>query len=189
MKNDDATDSPPLAAIVAMAHNGVIGRDGDLPWHLSSDLKRFRALTTGHVLLMGRRTWESIGRPLPGRHIVVLTRREPAGTRLAERVVTERDVSGALARIEAGFGPAGATVFVAGGVSLYEECLPAVEVLHLTRVQAEMVGDAVLELDLTGWRVVEARFCPAGDDDEHPSTYWHLVRGAPGRARVEAESW
>ena len=63
-----------LALIVAVSDNGVIGRDGDLPWRLSADLKRFKALTMGHHLIMGRRTWDSIGRPLPGRTTVVLTR-------------------------------------------------------------------------------------------------------------------
>jgi dihydrofolate reductase len=63
-----------LSAIVAVAENGVIGRDNELPWHLSADLRRFRRLTTGHAIIMGRRTWESIGRPLPERRSIVLTR-------------------------------------------------------------------------------------------------------------------
>ncbi len=127
----------PLVAIVAMAGNGVIGRDHGLPWHLPGDLQRFKSLTMGHALLMGRRTFESIGRPLPGRRNLVLTR--AAGWQ-APGCETMPSTAAALAAIGAG-----EHLFVIGGAAVYLACWPLVQRLELTEVHAEIAGDTHLE--------------------------------------------
>jgi len=119
--------------VVAAARNGVIGRDGGLPWRLPADLQHFKRLTLGHPVLMGRRTWESLGRPLPGRTNLVLTRAEgyvaPGAT-----VVHSLDEALAVA------GPV-PVLMVIGGAELYRQCLPRAAVLHLTEVHADVEGD------------------------------------------------
>src|SRR5262245_54827093 len=102
-----------LSLIVAVARNGVIGRGGTLPWHLSADWKRFKQWTMGHTIVMGRRTWESIGRPLPGRRSIVVSR-NPEFRAAGAEVAVALDAAVALA-------PKDDEVFVIGGASLYEE--------------------------------------------------------------------
>ncbi|HZH03371.1 MAG TPA: dihydrofolate reductase [Myxococcaceae bacterium] len=136
-------------AIVAMARNRVIGRDNALPWRLPEDLKRFKRLTMGHVLLMGRKTYESIGRPLPGRTTWVLTRQPTWSAQGVERV---NDLAAALERA----GTEARTVFVAGGEEIYRLALPYVTRLYLTHVEKDVDGDARFpELDLAGWALTE----------------------------------
>lgn len=133
-----------ISLVVAAAENDVIGRDGALPWHLPADLRRFRALTTGHVVLMGRLTHESIvarlGHPLDGRTSVVVssTLRDPAD----ERVVLAGSVESAL-EVAASLGAlvGSGELFVAGGESVYRQVLPAADRIYLTRVHAEVTGD------------------------------------------------
>ncbi len=123
-----------LSLIVAMGRNRVIGRDGKLPWRLSADLKRFKALTMGHHIIMGRKTWESIGRPLPGRTSVVVTR-SPAYVAAGATVVDSLPGALTLAREDA-------EVFVIGGGQMYREALPLADRIYLTELQAEYPGDA-----------------------------------------------
>ena len=138
--NEDAV------AIVAMADNGVIGRDNGLPWHLPEDLKRFKALTMGHALLMGRRTYDSIGRPLPGRRNLVLTRNPGWQAPGCERVGSLEDARG-----RAGY----ATLFVIGGAEVFSLCWPVIGRIELTEVHAEPEGDTCLEdFDRRAWREV-----------------------------------
>ncbi|MFN8990622.1 MAG: dihydrofolate reductase [Betaproteobacteria bacterium] len=123
-----------ISLIAALASNRVIGRQGTLPWHLPDDLRRFKAITMGHPVIMGRRTWESIGRPLPGRRNVVITRQ--AGYQAAGAEVFA-DLNGALAAV------AGAPeVFVIGGGELYAAALPLAHRLHLTELHQSVEGDA-----------------------------------------------
>jgi dihydrofolate reductase len=124
-----------LVAIVAMSSNRVIGRDGTLPWHFPEDLKFFKRTTLGHPILMGRTTFESIGRPLPGRQNIVLSRTmEPR-----EGITVIRDVS-ELSRIC----PVDSTVFVIGGAQVYRELLPHCEGLYLTWIEQPYEGDTSL---------------------------------------------
>lgn len=133
-----------ISLVVAAAENEVIGRDGALPWYLPADLRRFRALTTGRVVVMGRLTHESIlarlGHPLPGRTSVVVssTLRDPAD----ERVAVAGSVASALA-LAAGLSTraGGGEVFVAGGESVYRQVLPSADRIYLTRVHAQVAGD------------------------------------------------
>ncbi len=126
----------PPVAIVAMAGNGVIGRGGALPWHLPDDLRRFRALTLGHAVLMGRRTFESLPRALPGRRNLVMTR--DAGWR-APGCVAVPSVAAALAAVGDG------RLFVIGGAQIFLACWPLIRRIELTEVHAQITGDAHLQ--------------------------------------------
>ncbi|MDW8322476.1 MAG: dihydrofolate reductase [Burkholderiales bacterium] len=123
-----------LAIVAAVARNGVIGVDNRLPWHLPEDLRHFKRLTLGHHLIMGRRTFESIGRPLPGRTTVILSR-DP--TYRAIGCLTAGSLQEALALC--GDDP---EVFVVGGAQLYAQALPLADRLYLTEIEADYDGDA-----------------------------------------------
>ncbi len=140
-----------LSIIVAMAENGVIGRGGQLPWRLSADLQRFKQLTMGHPIIMGRRTWESIGRPLPGRTSIVVSRRADFRPEFAE-VLTAADWSTALEL--AAVAPGGdAETFAIGGEEVFRAALATAQRLYLTRVLAEIDGDARFTgFDKQDWR-------------------------------------
>jgi dihydrofolate reductase len=125
---------PRLSLIVAVARNGVIGKSNQLPWRLPEDLKRFRTLTMGHHIIMGRRTWESIGRPLPGRTSVVVTRR---GDYAAPGALVVHSLADALAACTGDD-----EVFVIGGAEIYGEALPLADHIYLTRIDADYAGDA-----------------------------------------------
>jgi dihydrofolate reductase len=137
-----------LSLIVAMARNRVIGRDGKLPWHLSADLKRFRALTMGHHIIMGRKTWESIGRPLPGRTSIVVTR-NPSYVAAGATAVSSLAAALAAAREDT-------EVFVIGGAEVYRDALPLADRIYLTQLQADYAGDVYFPLLLPAqWRAGE----------------------------------
>jgi dihydrofolate reductase len=128
-----------------MARNGVIGKDGRLPWRVAEDLKRFKALTMGHPIVMGRKTWESIGRPLPGRICVVVTRRRDYA---APGAVVAHSLDEALERCAPH-----AEVFVIGGAEIYREALPIAQRIYLTEILADYEGDAFFPpLDRSQWR-------------------------------------
>src|SRR5260370_4260992 len=122
-----------LALIAAVARNGVIGRANALPWRLPADLKRFKTLTLGHTLMMGRKTFESIGRPLPGRTMVVISR---GGFRAPEGVQVVATVEEALAAAAAD-----SEVFVAGGAEIYQQTIARADRLYLTHIDSDFEGD------------------------------------------------
>jgi dihydrofolate reductase len=128
------TEARELQLIVAMAENRCIGRDGGLPWHISEDLKRFKRLTMGHAIIMGRKTHESIGRALPGRRNLVVSRRQGLELAGCETFPSVADA------IEAAWETDPAP-FVIGGASIYEAALPRVTRLHLTEVGRPVEGD------------------------------------------------
>ncbi|HWA69141.1 MAG TPA: dihydrofolate reductase [Rhizomicrobium sp.] len=131
-----------IVLVVAASDNGVIGRRGKIPWHISDDLKRFKALTLGHTVVMGRKTWDSLPRkPLPGRANVVVTRQP--GWR-CEGAVTVGSVGQA---VEGTSGP----VFVIGGGEIYAVALPHATRIELTEVHGQFEGDARFEFDRDGW--------------------------------------
>jgi len=137
-----------VSIVAAVARNGVIGADGGLPWHLPDDLRLFKETTLGHVLVMGRRTYESIGRPLPGRTTVVVTRQEGWSPGAGE-VVVAHGVEEALGRARA----VDDEVFVVGGGELYAAALPYADRLILTFVEQEPEGDTTFpEVDWDAWR-------------------------------------
>lgn len=167
---DPAPSAPRLTLIAAVGENGVIGLDGGLPWRLPADLQRFKALTLGKPVLMGRRTWDSLGRPLPGRRNLVVTR-QPGYAAAGAEVFA--DVELALAAC------AGSPeVMVIGGGDLYRQLLPRAAVLELTEVAAVVAGDAFFPPWQAGdWREV-ARSChPADERHAHPYCFVRRERG------------
>ncbi|TVP82941.1 dihydrofolate reductase [Thioalkalivibrio sp.] len=164
---DSTAVDPRLQIIVAMDPDRVIGRDNQLPWHLPEDLKHFKRITSGHTLVMGRRTHESIGRPLPNRRNIVLTRQ--AHWR-APGVEVHPDLESALA--VAGDVP----VFVIGGAELFREALPRAAVIHLTKVHRRFPGDVFFPPADDGWSVAWEE--EHGPDANHESgfTFQRLER-------------
>ena len=153
-----ATDRPVLAIVAAVAANSVIGGDNRLPWRLPADIKRFRALTSGHSVIMGRKTWDSIGRALPDRQNIVVTRRAAFSATGAE---IASSLAEALARVRL---PSPA--FCIGGGELYREALPRACLLYLTEIGRAFEGDATFpHVDPREWREVdrEARVEHAAD--------------------------
>jgi dihydrofolate reductase len=151
-------------AVVAIARNGVIGSQGTLPWRLSSDLKRFKKLTTGHCLLMGRKTYESIGRPLPGRQTIVLSR---SGQIDDPRVVCAANLSDVPALVEAG-----RRVMVVGGAEIYQTVMPHCSELWLTRVLADVNGDVCFpKIDWTQWEQTSIEALPSSEVDQWPTEF------------------
>jgi dihydrofolate reductase len=147
------TGGVPLALILARADNGVIGRGGGLPWHLSGDLKFFKAQTLGKPVVMGRKTFQSIGRPLPGRPNLVITR-DPACR--PEGVEVFADVETALTRAQGLAAESGASeIMVIGGGQIYALTLPLARRVYLTEVHATVEGDTrFASLDPDEWREV-----------------------------------
>ncbi|WP_018412373.1 dihydrofolate reductase [Methyloversatilis thermotolerans] len=140
--------TPRLSLIAALAANGVIGRDNGMPWHLPEDLKRFRALTTGHPIIMGRRTWDSLGRPLPGRTSIVISRQQDLSLPGA-LVVPSLDA----AIDAAASAPGGEEAFIIGGAQLYALALPRVHRLLLTELADAFDGDTAFPpFDRAAWR-------------------------------------
>lgn len=153
---------PRLALVAAVADNGVIGLGNALPWHLSADLKRFKTLTMAKPILMGRRTYESIGRPLPGRTSIVLTRNTDWRTK---GVSVVHSLDDALAIAHAG---AADEIMVIGGATLYERCLPTAERIYLTQIHRHFEGDTFFpSLGRGVWRELAREDVPAtvGDED------------------------
>jgi len=157
-----------LTAVVAVAENGVIGRAGGLPWHLPADLRHFKAMTMGRPVLMGRRTFDSIGKPLPGRRNLVLTRR-PLDVPGVEAVSS---VDEAIALV--GDVP---EMSVIGGAQLWAETLPRIGRLYLTRVHADVDGDTFFpEIDPAQWREVERREQAADEKNAYAMSFVTLDR-------------
>jgi dihydrofolate reductase len=158
-----------LAIVAAVAANGVVGLRNGLPWRLRSDLLRFRALTMGSTLLMGRATYESIGRPLPGRRTVVLTRNVGFA---AVGVETAHSWEAALAACRQG-------AFVVGGPEIYALALPLAGTIHLTEVDARPEGDAFMPaFDRSAYVETRCEHRSAGEGDDHGFAFVDLVRAA-----------
>ncbi len=142
-----------LALICAMSENRVIGRNNDLPWHLPEDLKYFKRTTMGSCMIMGRNTWESIGRALPGRTSIVITSRDDY---VAEGAEVAGSLNAAIERARSISAKSGSSeAFVIGGAVLYQAALPLADTIHLTRVHANVEGDTYLhEFDESNWKEV-----------------------------------
>lgn len=166
--------------IVAVSRNGVIGRDGDMPWRLSTDLKRFKALSMGKPLVMGRKTFESVGsKPLPGRPHVIVSRNaviEMPGVETATSVKEGLDQARVLAR-ETGAD----ALCVVGGGEIYRQTIADADELHVTHVETDLEGDTyfpAIEPDL--FELVEETAVPAGEKDNYPTRY-AIYRRRTGR--------
>jgi dihydrofolate reductase len=142
-----ALEGARLALVVAVAANGTIGVRGGLPWRLPADLRRFREVTTGHAIVMGRRTWDSIGRPLPGRQNIVVTR-TPGFAAPGADVAPSLDAALALVRLPP-------PVFCIGGAELFREALRRADLLYVTEIARDVPGDTVLPpIDAAVWREI-----------------------------------
>ncbi|MCX7152275.1 MAG: type 3 dihydrofolate reductase [Proteobacteria bacterium] len=149
-----------LSLIAAQARNRVIGRDNAMPWHLPADLKHFKALTMGHPVIMGRKTFEailaSLGKPLPGRRNIIVSRNR-------QFTVGGCTVVGSLEQAIAGCGTA-EEAFVIGGGEIYRQALPLAQRLYLTEIDAEFAGDATFpDFDKAQWHEVARSEFPAAD--------------------------
>ncbi len=158
-----------ISLIVAVAENGVIGRDGGLPWRMSSDLKTFRRLTMGKPIVMGRRTYQSIGKPLDGRDNIVVTR-DPRFDVPGVSTCETASEALTLARVLATTRGVD-EVMVIGGAQLYEATLPVADRIYYTIVHASPAGDRhFAELDPRVWRETSREALPKGDRDDHAAT-------------------
>lgn len=159
-----------VSLVVAVAENGVIGRnDGVIPWKIPADLKHFKDVTMGHPIIMGRTTYESIGRALPGRRNIIISRNT---TYLAEgcEVVFSLDKAIELAASE------DKNVFVIGGGSVYEQALPKADSIYLTLVHAEPEGEVRFAYDPTEWKEVSRQDHEADDRNQYAYSFMKLIR-------------
>lgn len=165
-----------VALVVAVARNGVIGAGGDLAWRIADDLKWFKKVTMGKPIVMGRKTYESIGKPLPGRVNIVITRNPEYAP---EGVSTVRTVKAAL---DLANEEGAEEICVIGGGEIYKQTLPLADRIYLTRVDAEPEGDVFFpDLDEGLWRATRDSACAKSDRNEHACEFFILDR-APGKA-------
>lgn len=160
---------PKLIMIVAASENDLIGKQGELPWSLSADLRRFKRLTMGHTIIMGRKTFESIGRLLPGRNTVIITRNPDyqfegahvvASLESALAIPTQKD-----------------SVFLIGGAEIYRLALPQVDEIQLTRVHVQLEGDTYLPtISWDDWELLSDENHPADDKNAYPYSFLHYRR-------------
>jgi dihydrofolate reductase len=161
-----------ITLIAAMAENRVIGRDNALPWHLPADLARFKQRTEGHVVIMGRRTFESVGRPLPNRRSIVITRKRdfhPPGAEIARSLEEALEIARESKQDE---------VFILGGAEIYALALPDVDRLEFTIVHADVSGDTFFpECDLSKWTLQDEQRHEADDRHAHAFSFRTYERG------------
>jgi len=161
------TATPTLSLIVATDAAGLIGRQGQLPWRLPNDLKHFKQLTLGKTVLMGRKTWDSLGRPLPQRDNWVLTRDprfRPEGARV-------------FAGLQEALAAAPGELMIIGGGELYRQSLPLARIIHLTEVHAQLQGDAWFPpIDRSQWRETARERHPADERHAHAYSFVTLER-------------
>ena len=159
-----------ITAIVAMTPEGVIGRDGDMPWRLSSDLRRFKRLTMGGTLVMGRKTFESIGRPLPGRQSVVVTRTPDWS---ADGVTVAHDADTAIQKSDRD------AIHIVGGGEIYRLFADRIDRWILTRVWSSVGGNTKISPDLSAFDLVSMTPVVAGPKDDVPTQVETWVRRKP----------
>jgi len=158
-----------LAIIVATDLNGLIGKDNDLPWHLSADLQYFRKITMGKPIVMGRKTHESIGRPLPGRDNIIITSDQHFK---AEGCIITHSLEQALERTQDEN-----EVMIMGGASLYQQCLPIADKIYLTQVHAELTGDTWFpEWDKSQWQLLSQEDHLADEKNDYPYSFMVFQR-------------
>ncbi len=153
-----------LSAVVAVSKNGVIGREGGLPWYLPAELARFKEITTGHPIIMGRTTHESIGRPLPNRTNIVISRDKTLkveGYEVANSLEQAIDLASRA--------PGSDEVFIIGGQSIYELSMKFLDRLYLTRVDADISGDKYFNYDPKAWKKIESEKRPK--DEKNPYSF------------------
>lgn len=176
-----ALDMPALDMIVAIAENGVIGAQGRLPWRLPADLRHFRARTLGRAVIMGRATWASLPKALPGRKNIVLTRRLGFA---AEGACVAGDAAAALAAAAAH--GAEAHPMIIGGAAIYRLFEPQIETIYLTRVHARVAGDVHYQLENDVWEETACEFRKRDDKNPYDISFVTLCRRAVRRRAAPA---
>ncbi|MEM8750474.1 MAG: dihydrofolate reductase [Pseudomonadota bacterium] len=168
-------DKLPIWIVVAMAENNVIGRDGDMPWKLSTDLQHFKSVTMGKPMIMGRKTFEAIGKPLPGRTSIVVTRDK---SWQSPGVVPAQSLDQALSlAAEIAKASEANAICIVGGGQIYAQAMDHADRLHVTRVHAAPEGDTVFpDIDERQWEEVSSREVPAGEKDSAATTFVEFRR-------------
>jgi dihydrofolate reductase len=160
-----------ISFIVAMDENQGIGKENRLPWHLGSDLKRFRELTMGHFILMGRKTWESIGRPLVGRTSIVITKNHQF---LAENCIIVHSIQEGIDYAEVS---GEMELFIVGGAKVFKQALPLADRLYLTQIHAIVSTDVHFpKLNLSLWEEIDRVDHPSDDINQYPFTFITLKK-------------
>lgn len=163
-----------LSLLLAASENGVIGKDNKLPWHLPDDLKYFKNLTWGLPILMGRKTFDSIGKPLPGRKSIVITRDE---NWKHDGVTVVHSIKEAIVAAAA-FGAK--EIFVIGGAQIFLTALPQANRIYLTRIHHRFDGDVFFpEISVEEWKIVTTRFCEADEKNAYDHTFQVWERKSP----------
>lgn len=169
-----------ISIVVAMASNNVIGRDGDMPWRLRGDLQRFKVLTLGKPVIMGRKTFESIGKPLPGRTNIVITRNpdfKPDGVSVyssLEKAIADFKTIGKLDGTE--------EICIIGGGEIYHQSMDFADTIYATHVMAEIEGDTVFPKIDSQWEYDGAEYGPPVDDhNTHTTIYVNYTRVTPNK--------
>ncbi|WP_455473764.1 dihydrofolate reductase [Bartonella sp. B30(2025)] len=159
-----------ICLIAAVAQNAVIGREGTMPWRLSTDLKRFKALTLGKPVIMGRKTWNSIGRPLPGRTNIVITRNSAF---TAEGAIIAHSLSQSLSIAKKVASQSGIDeIFIIGGGEIFQQGLSIANKILITEVLDSIEGDSFFPVfDKEKWNIVQTQYIPDGDKDSHPTRF------------------
>lgn len=159
-----------ISIIVAAAENGVIGKDNQLLWKLSSDLNRFKNITTGHFILLGRKTFESIGKPLPNRTSLIISRNFECEFEncFVFKTINDAIIFAAQKNQQ--------EIFVVGGGEIYKQTMPLANTIHLTIVHTATEGDTHFEYDDSNWKVLHSEFIPKDEKNEFDSTYVVLER-------------
>lgn len=157
---------PKISAIAAMSENRVIGDDNQLPWHLPADLKHFKTLTTNHPILMGRKTYESIGRPLPNRSNIIITRNHAFH---APGCIVVRSIEEAIEHATSNHSD---EIFIIGGAEVYKQLLPNIERIYLTIVHEIFEGDAFFpELNLAEWKENDRVLHEADENNDYDYSF------------------
>ncbi len=158
-----------ISIIVAVAENNAIGYDNHLLWHISEDLKRFKNLTTGHHIIMGRKTYESVGKPLPGRINIVISKQE---NYTVDGCLVAKSIEDALL-----IAKDDSEVFIIGGGEIYKQALSITDKIYLTRVHAGFAGDTFFpELNLSEWATESVQKGKPANDDGLGYTFINLIR-------------
>jgi dihydrofolate reductase len=161
---------PEIALVVAISDNGVIGRSNELPWHLPADLKHFKALTMGHPMIMGRKTYESIGKPLPGRTTIIVTR-DPEYK--AEGCLIAHSIGAAITEARA---LDHERISIIGGAQIFEQALLLADTFYLTEVHADVPGDVFFTFDRNAWQETAREDFPADEKHALPFSFVTMVR-------------
>jgi dihydrofolate reductase len=167
-----------LAIVVAIADNNVIGKDNQLIWYMPQDLKHFKSITMGFPIIMGRKTYESIGKPLPGRTSIVVTRQTDY---LAKGCVVVQSITEAIAKAEEHNQE---KAFVIGGAEIYQQAMDVCDTIYLTRIRHSFEGDTFFpEIDLNHWIEEKRESFPADDKNPYPFDFIMLTRKQKGVQR------